>query len=433
MTGADRILRAVDELRDELVEAVAGAVRIRSVTPRYPGCDYDEEVGGEGRVARFVAEIYERAGCEVDLFALEPGRENCVGRLRGEGGGRSLIFNGHLDVVPSGPPEEWTGGDPWSGRVEDGKVFGRGACDMKGGVVAQAFAALALRRAGVRLAGDLLLEAVVGEEMMEHQLGTTACVERGYRADAAVVSEPSAPPTPLAVIPVTPGAMAFKLSVEGKPTHVAMRGEMIHAGGAGDEVGVNAIEKLIDLYHAVRRLEDRWGMEKRHPLFKPGHFSIHPGVFVGGPSSGLVPYIVPDTAVLDYVVWYDPHDEADAVRAEIEEHVARAAQLDPWLREHLPRFDWYHHWPKSVVDAGHPIVAAVCAAHERAKGERAAIVGFTAVEDTTFLNAAGIPAISYGPGDIRVAHAVDEHVPIDELATATKTYALAAASWCGSA
>ena len=104
------------------------------------------------------------------------------------------IHNGHIDVVPPGPDRDWSDGDPWSGRITNGRAWGRGASDMKAGLVAQAMAARALRDAGVRLEGDLVLQAVVGEEMMEHDLGTTACVERGYRADAAVVSEPSGPP-----------------------------------------------------------------------------------------------------------------------------------------------------------------------------------------------------------------------------------------------
>jgi acetylornithine deacetylase len=428
---AQRIVAAVDGLRDELVRGVSEAVRIRSVTPHYPGVDYEAEVGGEGRVARLMAGLYERAGCEVDLFALEAGRDNCVGVLRGVGGGRSLIFNGHVDVVPSGPEDEWTGGDPWSGRIADGSVWGRGSCDMKGGVVAQAFAARALREAGVRLRGDLLLEAVVGEEMMEHELGTTACIERGYRADAAVVSEPSAPPVPLAVVPVTPGVLWFRVTVEGKPTHVAMRGETIRAGGYGAAVGVNAIDKAVLLYESFRRLEEEWGLTKRHPLFRPGHFAIHPGVFLGAPRSGLVPFVVPDSAYVDFIVWYHPDDDPDAVRAVMERRVEQTAALDGWLAEHQPKVEWKHHWPQSVVDPEHPIVAATCAAHELAAGEPATVAGFAAVEDTTWLNAAGITAISYGPGDIRVAHAVDEHVAIDELVLATKTFALLAATWCG--
>jgi acetylornithine deacetylase/succinyl-diaminopimelate desuccinylase family protein len=428
---AERILAAVDDLQSELIDAVSGSIRIPSVNPRYPGQSYDDVVGGEGEVARYMARLYQEIGCETDVFAIEPGRENCVGVLRGRGGGRSLIYNGHIDVVPPGPAEQWTHGDPWSGHVAEGKIWGRGACDMKAGVVAQAFAARALRSVGVELRGDLILEAVAGEEMMEHELGTTACIERGYRADAALVSEASAPPTPLAVTPVTPGVMSFTISVEGKATHTSMRGETIRAGGYGAEVGVNAIDKAFIVYSALRHLEDEWGLTKRHPLFRPGHFTIQVGVFVGAPRTGLVPFFIPDLTTMDCIVWCHPDDDPESVRAEIERQVSAAAELDAWLREHPPLVEWKHHWPASILDPSHPIVSATCRAHETASGERATIAGFAAVEDATFLNQAGIPAINYGPGDLRVAHANDEHVDIGELMLATRTYALLAADWCG--
>jgi acetylornithine deacetylase/succinyl-diaminopimelate desuccinylase family protein len=431
VTKTERIVAAVDDLRAELIEAVSGAIRIPSVNPRYPGQDYDDVVGGEGDVSRYMAGLYERIGCKTDLFAIEIGRDNCVGVLTGTGGGRSLIYNGHIDVVPPGPAEQWTSGDPWSGEVADGKIWGRGACDMKAGVVAQAYAALALQRASISLHGDLILESVAGEEMMEHELGTTACIERGYRADAAVVSEASAPPTPLAVTPVTPGVMSFAISIEGKATHTSMRGETIRAGGYGAEVGVNAIDKAFIVYSALRQLEDEWGLSKHHPLFRPGHFTIQAGVFVGAPRTGLVPFFIPDLATIDYIVWYHPADDPEQVRSEIEQQVSAASQLDAWLKAQPPVVEWKHHWPSSVVESSHPIVKAACAAHELASGAPAIIGGFPAVEDATFLNQAGIPAISYGPGDLRVAHASDEHVDIEEVILATKTFALLAADWCG--
>lgn len=433
---ADQVIEKVHGLRDALVEAVGDAVRIPSVNPRYPGQVYDDVVGGEGAVSRYVAGIYEQIGCEVDVFAIEPGRDNAVGTLRGRGGGRSLIFNGHIDVVPPGDLGAWTSGDPYSGRHDGERIWGRGSTDMKGGVLAQAFAALALREAGVELAGDLILEAVAGEEVMNHDIGTTAVVERGYRADAAVVAEPSAPPAPLAVVPVTPGLLWFSLTVRGKASHASMRAEAIRAGGLGSAVAVSAIDKGVAMFMAIRELEEQWGQTKRHELFAPGHFTIHPGVVTGGPEGVLVPFVVSEFMTTEYCVWYHPDDDPADVRAEIEQHVARAAQLDPWLREHPPEFEWKLTWPAARVAADHPIVSATLDAHELAAvgtayAGRPEVRGFAAVEDTSFLCAAGIPAISYGPGDIRVAHAADEYVLVDELMTACCTYALLAMSWCG--
>jgi len=432
----ERVMAAVDAGRDDLVQAVSRAIQIESVNPKYPGQVYDEVVGREGDASKFVAEIYGSIGAEVDLFAVEPGRENAVGVLRGSGGGRSLIYNGHVDVVPPGDPAVWTGGNPFSGRNDGVRIWGRGASDMKSGVLAQAFAARALVEAGVRLQGDLILEAVVGEEVMDHEAGVTATLKRGYTADAAVVSEPSAPPAPLAVVPVSPGLWWFSVTVPGKPTHASMRGNLIRAGGLGSEVGVNAIDKGVDMFLAMRRLEDEWGQTKRHALFPPGHFTIHPGVVTGGPKGVMVPFIVSEFMTIEYCCWYHPDESPEAVRDEIEAHVKRAAQLDPWLRDHPPVLEWKLNWPSFSVDPQHPICQAIGDAHELASvgtrfAGRPAVNGFAAVEDCSFLNLGGVPTVSYGPGDLRVAHAYDEHVYIDEVVAATKTFALLAIDWCG--
>jgi acetylornithine deacetylase/succinyl-diaminopimelate desuccinylase family protein len=435
-TARDRVLATVDAHGDELVAALADAIRIESVNPKYPGQVYDDVVGREGDMARFMADLYRGAGCEVDLFAIEPGRENAVGVLKGAGGGRSLIFNGHVDVVPPGDPANWTSGAPFSGRVDADRVWGRGATDMKGGLIAQAFAVRALAQAGVNLNGDLIVEAVVGEEVMDHEAGVTATVKRGYTADAAVVAEASAPPDPLAVVPVSPGLWWFSVTVPGKATHASMRGETFRAGGLGSVVGVNAIDKGVDIFLAMRRLEDEWGQSKTHPLFRPGHFTIHPGVVIGGTKGVLVPFFVSEYMTIEYCCWYHPGEDPADVQREIETHVHAAAQLDPWLREHPPVIDWKLNWPAFSVDPEHPICAAIGNAHEVAArgtrfGGRPPVNGFAAVEDCSFLNLGGIPTVSYGPGDLRVAHADDEHVFIDELVTATKTYALLAMDWCG--
>src|SRR5262249_28584391 len=155
--------------------------------PKYPGVSYEELVGGETEANRYLARYYEQAGCRVQWVEVEARRGNLVGTIEGThgGGGKSLIFNGHVDVVPPGDAKNWTDASPCSGRIEDGRVFGRGACDQKGGVIAQAMAALALKRAGVRLDGDLILESVVGEEVMDHDVGVDAVTRAGFRADAA--------------------------------------------------------------------------------------------------------------------------------------------------------------------------------------------------------------------------------------------------------
>ncbi len=435
--AAAAIRRAVDRLRDPIIDAISEVVRIESITPNYPGLRPEDHIGGEGAVSDALAAHMRAAGCEVDVFGEVAGRENALGVRRGRGGrpraglGRSLVLNGHVDVVPPGPAHEWTGNDPWSGRVARGRVWGRGATDMKAGLVAQVFAARALNDARVPLAGDLILQAVVGEEMMEHRYGTTACIERGPRGDAAVVGEATSPPSPLAVSPVTTGVLWCTISVEGRATHASMRGITQRTRPGEEPLGVSAVDKIVLIHQELAKHERDWVMKKRHALFDDGHFSILPGVIVGSPAAGLVPFMVPDQGRLEVVVIAHPDDEPQTVRDEIEDSVRRAAARDLWLRAHPPRVDWRHHWPRSSIEPDHPIVLATAHAHEAATGTPATIHGFAAVNDATWLNAAGIPAITYGPGDLRAAHAVDEWVDIDEVVTAARTYALLALDWCG--
>ncbi|HKO26711.1 MAG TPA: ArgE/DapE family deacylase [Solirubrobacteraceae bacterium] len=425
----------MDDQRDELINAISTAVQIPSVNPRYPGQVYEDIVGGEGEVSRFVAGIYRDVGAEVDVFGLEPGRENAVGRIRGAGGGRSLIYNGHVDVVPTGGRENWRH-DPFSGLVDGDRIWGRGSTDMKAGVLAQAFAAKALRRSGVRLRGDLILEAVVGEECMNNDIGVSATVERGYRADAAVVSEPTTGKGALAVMPTSPGQLWFTLTVEGKVTHAANRGRTLHPSGEeGSPPGVSAIDKGLVILEGLRRLEQQWAFSKRHPLYRPGQFTIMPGILEAGTSGVKFPLFVPEHMRTEYLVWYPPDDDPEEVKAGIEEHVKHLAATDDWLRDHEPRVDWRLHWPANSPRADE-ITAAVCAAHERAAdgtgfAGAAEIAGFPAVDDASWLTLAGIPAISYGPGDLAVAHADDEFVRIDEVMCATRAFALLAMDWCG--
>jgi acetylornithine deacetylase/succinyl-diaminopimelate desuccinylase-like protein len=432
---AERVLAAVDGSRDELVSAISEAVQIPSVNPRYPGQVYDQVVGGEGDVSRLLAEIYGDLGAEVDLFALEAGRENAVGVIHGTGGGRSLIYNGHVDVVPAGSSENWRSGDPFSGRSDGERIWGRGSTDMKAGVLAQAFAARALQRSGVRLRGDLILEAVVGEECMNNDVGVSATVHRGYSADAAVVSEPTTGPVPLTVMPASPGQLWFSVSVRGKVTHAANRGQTLHPDGSGRSPGVSAIDRGFLVYEGLRRLEQQWAFSKRHPLYRPGHFTIMPGILEGGTSGVQFPLFVPEFMRTEYLVWYPPDDDPDEVMREIELHVGAVAATDAWLRDHKPTIEWRLHWPANAPQAD-AIAGAVCAAHEQAaRGTRfagpARTAGFPAVDDATWLTRAGIPAISYGPGDLGVAHADDEFVRIDEVMCATRAFAVLAMEWCG--
>ena len=425
------VLAQIDAMRDEIVAAIQELVRIPSVTPKYPGLDVTPYVGGEGRCNEALAPHFADAGAQNDLWEEEPGRANLVGVISGSGDGRSLIFNGHIDTVPPGDPTTWMGGDPFSGRVDGDRLYGLGAVDMKAGIVAATKAMAALRRCGVQLAGDVILESVVGEETMDHEVGVSATVRRGYRADSAVVVEPTGFGAPPTIAPCSAGVMQLTIDVPGKATHVMARGSLIWPGGAGEQFGVNAIDKGYLVYEALRQLEQTWGFTRTHPLFAPGHFNLGVNVMFGRPPGPPVPFIVPHICTLEVIVIYPPDVAAEEIRAEVEAHIGRACDQDPWLREHRPVLRWVHHWPPYAQPGDHPICQTLMAAYAQAQGQPATLAGFPAVDDATWLERGGIPAISYGPGNVMMAHAVDEFVPISEVMDACKIYALAAMAWCG--
>jgi acetylornithine deacetylase/succinyl-diaminopimelate desuccinylase-like protein len=185
------VVARIDELRDEAVALLQELVATNSVNPNYPGVDRAEFIGGETRCNDILERRYAAAGLETHRVAADPERSNLVGVRAGIGGGRSLIMNGHVDTVPPAEADRWTCGSPWSPELRDGDLYGLGSTDMKGSAVSMWLAAQALQDVGIQLAGDLQLHSVVGEESAEYQLGTLACVEAGFRADGAVVTEPT--------------------------------------------------------------------------------------------------------------------------------------------------------------------------------------------------------------------------------------------------
>ncbi|MEC4840438.1 M20/M25/M40 family metallo-hydrolase [Mycobacteroides chelonae] len=438
MSLADKVLDRVDDLRDELLDTLTHAIRLRSVNPTYPDQDYDDLVGGESDVARLLAGVYRQGGAETELFGEVTGRDNVVGVLRGSGGGRSLIFNGHLDVVPANDSDEWTH-DPFSGFHDETHVWGRGSVDMKSGLVAQAFATKALRESGVQLRGDLILQGVVGEENFEHHLGTSAVLARGYTADGAIIAEPTGARRPLTVMPATPGVLVMRITVSGRSGHASARSLMrAQAATAPDAepVAVSAIDAALSIHAALCRLEVQWEQTRTDPLFERGQFTIGLDVIDGGARSGRNVAFIPDETVLDYAVFYPPAARLAEIQAEILETVAAVVTADPWLRREPPRVEWPMHYPGGRTDMCDPFCQTVIAAREEAAAGstfsgRPEVQPFPTATDLTWFTAAGIPAVGMGPGALAMAHAVDERCAIDEILCATKAYALAAMRWCG--
>jgi len=346
------------------------------------------------------------------------GRPQLVARFAGAGGGRTLLLNGHVDVVDAEPYEAWSS-DPFDAVVRDGAVWGRGACDMKGGVACMVLAAEVLAELGVRLAGDLVVNTVTEEESTG--AGGLASA-RTLRADAAIVPEPSA----LAVWVACRGSLLSTITVEGRAGHAGIAPRHPDRGGA-----VNAIEKAAYLVEAIRRLREEWALRPRHPYLSPA--DCVPTVIDGG--QWIVSY--PARCRLDCHIEYLP-DQADErgqgsrVAHEFEGWISRAAAADPWLRDHPPHVEWFpSDVPPAEISPDEPIVEALLGV-ERDLGRAGRLGGLDNWHDgATLITEAGIPAVCYGPGDIHLAHGVDEHVSVAALVACTQGIALAALRFCG--
>jgi acetylornithine deacetylase len=432
----DAVLGRIDALADEAVKLLEELVRTNSVNPEFAGVRREDVLGGETLANELLAERYAAAGLETHWVAEDPQRRNLVGIRRGAGGGRSLALNAHVDTVPPVDPENWVNGSPWNAEIQDGRLYGIGSTDMKGGATAMWLVAQALEDEGVRLGGDLLLHSVVGEETMQHELGTSACLAAGFRADAAIVTEPTSLPRPLTISPIAPGNWYFRILVEGRSTHCGNRALAIRPGGPGDAIGVNALEKGVKIVEALQELERQWGMTKRHPYFMPGFFSILPGVFHADPGLDI-PFYFSNRAEIAYSLWYPPDESAESIVDQVEEYVLGACMLDAWLRDHPPRFVWVNNWPPASTPWEHPLVQTVVRARETVCGEPFPPpspehpVAFGAASDASFYEAAGIPSVVFGPGDVKLAHCRDESVDLDEVVVSARTLALAALEWCG--
>lgn len=336
---------------------------------------------------------------------------NVVGAWRAQGAGRSLILNGHIDVVPTGPLSMWQV-PPFEPQIRDGWMNGRGAGDMKAGLAANLFALDALHRAGLEPDGDVYLQSVVEEECTGN--GALACLARGYRAECALISEPSGAHLMSAQV----GVMWFQVKIRGRPAHVAVAG-----------TGANAIEAVFPIVQALHALEHRWN-DQGHPAFA-GH--AHPLNFVlsrieGGDWTSSVP----SWCTFDMRVAVFPGVDLAQARAEIEQTVALAAQKDAFLRHHPPEVVYHgfqaegYELPKNTAAQA---VLEQC--HGDVTGRPLGHIASTGTTDARFFGLyAGIPALVYGPVAEQI-HGFDERVSLASVREVTQTIALFIARWCG--
>ena len=411
-----RILEAIDV--DDLLSTLADLIAIRSLG------------GQENAAQEYVAGFMARLGMDVDVWALDfdalrrhpaysmeierPGALGVVGAM-GENDGQRLILNGHVDVVPAGDEANWRY-PPWQATVADGRVYGRGACDMKGGLACALYAARAIHDADVRLRGQLFVESVVGEE--DGGVGTLAAVLRGYRADGAVVLEP----TELVVAPAQAGALSFRVKVPGRSAHGCVR-----------EEGVSAVEKFLPIYQALMALERERNQVAVPPLY--ARYRLPYALCIGKVEAGDWPSSVADWLVFQGRYGVAPGEDLDAARNQFEGTIAQVAKADPWLRDHPPSVEWWGgQFAPASIPADHPLVGNLTGAFAEATGRPTRVEGMTYGADMRLLvNEGHTPTVLFGPGNVRHSHRPDEFVSVDDLLAATRTLALMAVRFCGGA
>lgn len=375
---------------------VAGLVRelVRQRSPNPPG--------GEEDVARALAEACRERGIEATLADAAPGRPNVLATV-GPPGSDGLLLLGHTDTVPAG--EGWTR-DPFGGEIEDGRVFGRGATDMKGGIAAGVIAMAALARQDIALSAPVTLAAVVDEE--ENGLGVRTLLEGGVEAAAAIVPEP----TGLQTIIACRGNCYVDVEVVGRSAHAG-----------SPEAGRNAIYGAGRVVDGVQRLNAELAAET-HPLLGSGAWSV--GTIHGGTGTAMVP----DRCRISIDRRLLPGQSAEQAKAEID---ALLATLDLPAQELAATSGLLMEIPSFEVPAEHPLVAAARAATVDAGGPDLPIAGWTAACDGGYLmRDTGIPAIVLGPGSVvEQAHRPDESVAIAEVVTSARAYALCAIRMLG--
>ncbi|MFQ5783469.1 MAG: ArgE/DapE family deacylase, partial [Alphaproteobacteria bacterium] len=351
--SVEDIARACKGLEEETVAMLSDLVRL------------DSTLGSEAHAQDYMARAFENLGLSVDRFEIEldvierhpgfspvdwsyAGKENVVAAHRPRtNAGRSLILNGHIDVVPTGPTDMWTD-PPFEPVIRDGRLYGRGGGDMKAGIVAYCMAFKALGRLGVQPAAPVYMQSVIEEECTGN--GALACLARGYTADAAIIPEPFDGTLMTAQM----GVMWFQVHVRGKPAHVR-----------DTSAGVNAIEAAFDLVQALKRLETRWNAaEARHPSYvgetHPINFNL--GIIRGGEWASSVPTECSFHMRVGFFPGVSPAD----IRRRIEETIREAAEAHPALRETPPRIAYVGFQAAGcTVEREGDMMRTLAGAHER--------------------------------------------------------------------
>lgn len=380
----------------------------------------------ESQAQALMAQWLEELGMEVDRWSIDldearsrpdfPGTEadrdeawGVVGYL-GPASGPTLVLSGHIDVVPPGDRALWSG-DPFEPRATPTTVYGRGACDMKAGLVAAVSAVRALSRARIPLTGRVALHSVCSEE--DGGLGAWSTMRRGHRGDLAVIPEP----TGGAVLTAAAGALTFRLEVPGWSAH-----------GAARDSGISAFEKFWPIHLALRALETERNVDPDPRLVG---LALPHALSIGTVHAGDWASTVPDLLVAEGRFGIRIGEDVASARSAFERRIAEVCRSDRWLAEHPVRVSWPGgQFSSGQLPVGHGLLGSVRDAAEAVTGRRPAELAAPYGSDLRHYAAAGIPTVHFGPGDVSHAHAPDERVRIADLLDSARTMALLAVRTC---
>jgi acetylornithine deacetylase/succinyl-diaminopimelate desuccinylase family protein len=416
------------------VDLAQRLVRIPTVNPKF---EVGDDLNQEARLQNELQGVLQSLdfATEQSTPASLPGRPNLVGTWAGAQG-RSLVLGGHIDVVPVGEAGKWTVA-PFGGEIRSGRLYGRGALDMKGGLAAQVLACHAIRKVGIELEGALAIHAVVDEEA--GGFGAIDLVNRTKASKAAIISEP----TWGVINPCEGGLEWARVIIRGRNAHSATRYNSIYPQVHSANrllPGVNALDYGALFLTALREFERDICINKFHPAMPPGMNTINAGVMVAGsgigpdgrPTNLGNPAIIPDTCTIDLDIKFLPQESKETIRKEFEDFVFHFCQQYKWLQSNPIEIRWELaglHFTPVNLPFDHPLVASLARSREQL-GLETQIAGFIAVTDAAHYARAGTDCVIYGPaGD--GFHGYDEYIEIDSLTAVAQVLACTVVDWCG--
>ncbi len=439
-----KVLDYIEIHRDEIVDFVRGLIKYKTYNPQNPGDPVYETKECQEFIDRKLREMgLETELYEPDMEAIDkkykgtpnyiPNRIFCLkdrpqlwSRLKGSGGGKSMILVGHIDTVPAEPIEAWKH-DPFEAEVEDGRVYGRGAADMKGGVAAMIKALEFVERAGLRLKGDVQVWSVNEEEvgsMGSFVLVDKFLVEKGYEADGVMVPEC----TGMEIVTALRGIIFGKMTVKGVSGHAeGTKHPHWSQGGA-----VSAIHKAFKIFSAISELNNEWYVHprKQHPLYQCWR-TVPPACWVTMISGGSAPNTFAGDCTMTYDIQYNPNEKGEDVIREFEEYILKICETDSWLKHSPPKFEWGISVIPYETSTDDPIVKNLIDA-TKVVGHEPTVVGAPWYCDAgPIVLRTKVPAVVFGPGYAEFAHKPDERVSIEQMVECCKAYALALLRWCG--